>query len=591
MKKIYGIPISTGIAIGKAFTNFKEVQDDIVIKIHLQEDDIEKEIWRLDNAIKNASLEIENNKNYYSEYLSEDEINIFESHHLILTDQEMINRIKNNIKEQLLNAEYVTYTVTKEISNVIATIGDPYLEERANDIDSVSNLILKHLESENKSNFNIDLNAKAGKYAENVIFITDDLAPYEVISLNRNKIKGIILEHGGKTSHVAILAKSFKITSIFGVKKISHKIYDDDFIIMDGYEGCIIINPDSDTIEEYQEKANRIHKKNKDNINILHKKAVTLDNHRIFLKANIEIPEEVKRVIESGAEGIGLFRSEFLFIKDFGEVDEEKQFEVYSKVLKDMENKPVIIRTLDIGGDKMMSKDESKEKNSIMGWRAIRYCLSNLDIFKTQLRALLRASIYGNLSIMIPLITNLEEFNTVLEIIDEVSIDLEKENIEHKKDIPLGITIEVPSSVLIIDLLAEKSSFFSIGTNDLMQYILAVDRGNEKVAYLYDSYQPSIIRILKKAIDGAHEKNKKIAICGEIASDMKMTLILLGLGVDELSMAPHMIPYIKRLIRSCTLKEAKEITEAILSLNTSKEIKDFVEENIVKKYKDIFYNN
>ncbi len=401
--------------------------------------------------------------------------------------------------------------------------------------------------------------------------------------MNKRMVKAIVMDAGGKTSHTAIIARSFEIPAVLGLSSITRLVQGDEQIIVDGNSGVVIVDPDEETLEKYHRILNRWqeHEVRLMRLNTL--PAETRDGKLIFLKGNIEIPEEVDGVINHGASGIGLYRSEFLFLRPSGLPTEDEQYEAYKQVLEAMENRPVTIRTLDIGGDKFSEKiGTHNEKNPILGWRAIRLCLSRLDLFRTQLRALLRASMHGRLQIMFPMISGVHELNRALDILSEVKDDLRSEEIPFADEIPVGIMIEVPSAALTSDILARKVDFFSIGTNDLIQYTIAVDRGNERVAYLYEPFHPGVIRLIKTIIDNAHAEGLSVAMCGEMAGDPLASVVLLGLGLDEFSMSAVGLPEVKQIIRSVSLAEAEELAGRIMELrdtdDVDRAVKDYMQQ-------------
>jgi phosphotransferase system enzyme I (PtsI) len=420
------------------------------------------------------------------------------------------------------------------------------------------------------------------------ILVCHDLLPSDAISMDKVRVQAIAMDAGGKTSHTAILARAFEIPAVLGLGSILASVKDNEVVIVDGNKGVVIVDPDDETIQLYTSLQKIRAKREVQLMGLSDLPAETRDGKLILLKANIEIPEEVDAAINHGADGIGLFRSEFLFLRNRnGLPDEEEQFEAYRHVLTAMGERPVTIRTLDIGGDKMLKTMNGpliNEKNPILGWRAIRFCLAHEDIFRTQLRALLRASVHGKLRIMFPLISGLEELVQSLTILEEVKSALRREKQPFVEDITVGIMIEVPSAALISDILARKSAFFSIGTNDLIQYTVAVDRGNEHTAYLYDPLHPGVLRFLKMIVENGHACGLPVGMCGEMAGDPLYTLVLLGLGLDELSMSALGIPEVKRIIRSTTLAAAEEFVGRLMRLTSSSEIADLVRNTMEERF-------
>jgi phosphoenolpyruvate-protein phosphotransferase (PTS system enzyme I) len=401
------------------------------------------------------------------------------------------------------------------------------------------------------------------------ILVTHNLLPSDAISLDKAKVGGIAMDVGGKTSHTAILARSFEIPAVLGLGDATKLAREGEIMIVDGYRGIAILDPDGETVERYAALARRMADIQAGLGASNGLPAVTLDGTRIALNANIEVPEETAGAIAHGADGIGLFRSEFLFLRPGSLSSEEDQFRAYAKVLEAMGEKPVTIRTLDIGGDKVIPDLQNvEEKNPLLGWRAIRFCLSRTEIFKTQLRAMVRASVYGNLRIMFPMIACVEELDRALVILEEVKEGLRAKSIPFRENIPVGTMIEIPSAALSADVLARRSAFFSIGTNDLIQYTMAVDRGNERTAYLYQPFHPGVLKLVKMAIDGAHGAGIKTAMCGELAGDPYATVALLGLGLDEFSMTAASLPAVKRIIRSVSIEDARAFVAELMGMES-----------------------
>ncbi|RKX72809.1 MAG: phosphoenolpyruvate--protein phosphotransferase, partial [Spirochaetes bacterium] len=415
------------------------------------------------------------------------------------------------------------------------------------------------------------------KINKEVILVSPNLLPSEMIMLDPDKVRGIALDAGGKTSHTAILARSQGIPAVLGLRSITRDIKPDDLLIVDGNLGIVIIDPDENTLISYRGKLFEQEKRENELVGLRNLPAETLDGIRINLLANIEIPEEIELVLASNAQGIGLFRSEFLFMNPREQPDEDRQFRAYEKVLKAMDGMPVTIRTLDVGGDKLLtSMDGLDESNPLLGWRAIRFCLEEEEIFRIQLRALLRASAYGNLRVMFPLISNAEELDSALSILAEERRDLEAGGTPMSEDLPVGIMIEVPSAALISDVLARKADFFSIGTNDLIQYTMAVDRGNEKIASLYQPYHPALWRLIKMTVENAGAAGIPVGVCGEVAGDPVLAVMLLALGLDDLSMSAYSIPAVKRIIRSVNAGEASVALERIMNMATADEVESYL---------------
>jgi phosphotransferase system enzyme I (PtsI) len=416
---------------------------------------------------------------------------------------------------------------------------------------------------------------------QKVIVVAYDISPSDTATMHKQNVLGFITDIGGRTSHTAIMAKSLEIPAVVGLEKATSRIKSGDTLIVDGTAGLVIINPAPDVLKKYQAKKVQFVEFEKALVDFKDKTAETLDGHRVEISANIELPTEVDSVISHGAEGIGLYRTEFLYMNKSALPDEEEQFEAYKNVVMKFPESPVIIRTLDLGGDKFLSQLKvPHEMNPFLGWRAIRFCLAKPEIFKVQLRAILRASAFGHVKIMFPMISGVEELKQAIKLLEEAKQELRSKNVRFNDDMEVGAMIEIPSAALTCDLLAKEVDFFSIGTNDLIQYSLAIDRANEKIAYLYKPSHPAVIRLIKNIIDAGHMEKIWVGMCGEMAAELGFVLILLGLGLDEFSMSPAAVPEMKYIIRSVSFKEAREIAEKALSFSTAEEVENFANQNI-----------
>jgi len=566
MKEYKGIPASPGIAIHHAFAHFT---DSITLpQYSINKSEIENEWLRYQAAVERASEEIRNLKKTLVGSIS-GKHQLLEVQLLMLQDPDMSARIKEALPETMLNVEWVLSEYIKNVVNQLESSGDEYLAERSLDIMDVARRITNQLLYRERLSLS--------RISKEVILVSPNLLPSETIMLNPENVRGIALDAGGKTSHTAILARSLGIPAVLGLRIITRSIKPDDLIIIDGFSGVVIVDPDEKTLVEYRQKLFEQEKKESELVGLRTLSAVSTDGKSINLMANIEIPEEIDLVLLSNAQGVGLFRSEFLFMNPGEQPDEERQFRAYVKVLKAMGSKPVTIRTLDVGGDKLLpTMDSSEESNPLLGWRAIRFCLEEKEIFRVQLRALLRASAYGNLRIMFPLISNVKELESALILLNEERRDLEASGVEVSDHLPVGIMIEVPSAALLSDVLARKADFFSIGTNDLIQYTMAVDRGNEKIASLYQPYHPALWRLIKITVDNARDANIPVAVCGEVAGDPASAVMLLALGLDDLSMGAYSIPTVKRIIRSVNAAEASEALEKIMNMADSEEVESYL---------------
>ncbi len=580
MNTFKGISVSPGIAEGKVFL-FKEDKLSIP-KYDIAINEINDELSRFFAAVENAIAEINNLKQKYAHQMATEEKKMLDSHILMLNDPLFKEDIGKKVEEKQLNVEWILLQVIENIIEKVNSSSDSYLKERSTDIHDVSQRVMRHLLLHERMSL-ADLD-------QEVVIVAHNLLPSDAISMNKKMVKGIALDLGGKTSHTAIIAKSFAIPAVLGLSNMCQQIKDGDTVIVDGNQGVVIVNPDNKTKQEYRSSQVKWQQHEKELLNLNRLKAETLDKRRIILDANIEVTEEVDSVIAHGADGIGLFRSEFLYMTPDSFPTEEEQLRTYRTALAGMKGKSVTIRTLDLGGEKVMPGfDVSNEDNPILGWRAVRFCLAKPEIFKTQLRAMLRASMYGNLKIMFPMISGIEELLKTLDILDQVKKELKAAKIPFKEDIPVGVMIEVPSAALISEILAQKVDFFSIGTNDLIQYTIAVDRNNERIAYLYEPFHPGVLRLIKIIIDNAHAADIPVGMCGEMAGDPFATIVLLGLGLDQFSMSSYSIPEIKRIIRAVTMKEAKALADHIMKMKFSQDIDDYVRDWMEAKFDLVSY--
>ncbi len=579
MKIFNGISASAGIVIGKVFLY---LDDNLKVpKYSIEQEAIESEMARFHLAVEKVAEDLKVIQLQSSNMRMEEESRFLDSHMLMLSDPEFINQIKINLGNYKRNIEWVLLMTVKHLIRTLKKAESPYLVERTVDIYDVTQRIHRHLM------FNEKISLAA--IENEVIVVTHNLMPSDTASMNRNMVKGIVMNAGGKTSHTAILARSFGIPSVLGLTNITDKARSGDMIIVDGNTGTAILDPDEDTLAKYKKRAQKwlLHVEQLNKLDKL--SSVTIDGQRVILRANIELPEEVEQVLSHGADGIGLFRSEFLFLKPSGFSSEEDQYNAYTYVIKKVkDNGGVTIRTLDVGGDKIIPDFETTDdKNPLLGWRAIRFCLDRKDIFKVQMRALLRASVHGDLRIMFPMISGVEELEDALAFLEETKQELRDEGISFDENIRIGIMIEVPSAALTCDILAKKVDFFSIGTNDLVQYTIAVDRGNENIAYLYKYFHPAVLRLLKMVIDNAHSAGIPVAMCGEMAGDPLASVVLLGMGLDSFSMSSGVIPAVKEVLRSVSLNEAEELVEKIMQMSSTQLIENYVSEWMNERFDNI----
>lgn len=568
MEIIKGISASPGIYIGKVFLYYEENLN--IPKYEITAKDVKNEHSRFLEAIEKARNELEAIKEKAYLQMGDKELLMLDSHILMLSDPDFINQVSSALEKQLRNVEWVLFEAIEALIEKLKSSRNSYLQDRESDLKDVSKRVLNNLMFTER----ITLSELDSPY----IIAAHDLLPSDAITMDKKNIKGIILDAGGRTSHTAIIARSFEIPAVVGLSTITRKVRTGVDVIVDGDSGIVVVDPDDAAILLYADKLERKVETTRQLRPYVKKEAVTDDGQKIIMKANIELPEEIESVIDHGADGIGLFRSEFLLLQSELHTSEDKQCEIYKSLLDKMEGRPVTIRTLDIGGDKILpGYDEHHEKNPLLGWRGIRFCLSNNNAFKIQLRALFRASVHGDLRIMFPMISCIEEMDEVLEIIDKVKQELRNEKIDFKDNVPIGVMIEVPAAVLAAEFLAKKVNFFSIGTNDLIQYTIAIDRGNEKIAYLYQPYHPAVIRLIKMTVDAGKKAGIPVSLCGEVGGDPVATIVLLGLGLEELSMSPASIPIVKKVIRNVEIKEAKKMIETILEMGSGTEINSYLE--------------
>ncbi|MFA7395684.1 MAG: phosphoenolpyruvate--protein phosphotransferase [Sphaerochaetaceae bacterium] len=576
MRILQGIAASSGIGFGRAFVYIHEKL--IVPHRIIKPQDIASEQRRFSQTLALVLEELDS-MNASSEH--SDHTLILETQQFMVQDPEFIKAVEQKIETKYMCAEWAVDSVMQAHIQLLEVASDASLRERSADLEDIGKRIIRNLMG--KAEISLQ---HIGKQE---ILVADTLLPSEALSLNNTGVKAIALEMGGRTSHVAILARALQIPTVVGIPHITRRLIKGDTLIVDGNTGEVIVDPDRETTEMFSERKRLWKEHNLSLLNLAEKEAITTDGHTIMLKANIETVEEAALAIENGSQGVGLFRSEFLFMQTGG-ATEAQQFEAYKKVLQQFgETKPVTIRTIDVGGDKIIPGLAGfEEENPILGWRAIRFSLSQKQIFKVQLRALLRSSIYGKLNIMFPMISGPEELDHALEVLEEVKVELKAKEILFDQEVQVGIMIEVPSAALCSDLLAPKCDFFSIGTNDLIQYTIAVDRGNEKIAHLYQPFHPGVLRLLHMVVEKAHTENIPVAMCGEMAGDPLATLFLIGLGIDELSMSPQSLLEVKNIIRNVSLQEAQEFTHTILQMDSYVHIDTYVKEWMHETFGDIF---
>tara|TARA_X000000950_G_scaffold92729_1_gene116755 strand:+ start:13699 stop:15429 length:1731 start_codon:yes stop_codon:yes gene_type:complete len=563
-----GIPASPGICHGDAML-FAQINIDVPL-YRISENEVSLEKERFQKAILATREEITQIRDQVSNSLGEDEALIFDAHLMVLEDNALITETIQHIEQNKQNVEYSFNVVVERYINFFKTIEDEYLRERVSDIKDVSRRVLNHLVGATK---NTSLSTP-----QNRIIVSEDITPSQAVSFNKDNLLGFITDSGGATSHFVIMSRSFKIPAVVGLHNATEKIKQNDYILIDGYEGLVFINPSAETIKEYDQIANKQREIERSFQEELVEKTETLDGHSIELMANIEASDDISASIQDSFDGIGLFRTESIYLMKNGMPSEEEQFNEYASVVKNTNGKPVIIRTLDIGGDKLIN---GVHDDSFLGLRAIRFCLENLTIFKTQLRAILRASIFGDIRIMYPMISGVEELDKANYILDEVKEELLAEEIAFDSDIQVGAMIELPSAVSIIDLLANKVDFFSVGTNDLIQYLMAVDRMDDRVSHLYQPTHPAVLRSLKSIFEQSDSNQKHVSVCGEMAGEPIYAALLIGLGAKSLSVSVSRLPEIKHYIRLMNLGELKELINELMTLDQAdpieQKLKAFIE--------------
>lgn len=567
MKKLSGIPVSDGIAIGRVLKLKKEER--AVEAYTICEEDIENEISRFTEALEKVSCHVQALYESTKYKLNESEAEIFAAHLSVVEDPMIEDGVKDRIRDERMNVEQALKLTLDEIEALFAALDDEYLRERGADVRDVGGQIMDYL----LGRASLDVS----RLPYPCIIAAKDLAPSETMSMDFSKTLGFMTEQGGRTSHTAIISRSLEIPAVVGIGSMMEELKDEEWVILDALEGTIIINPDKGQIESYKQKQEEYLAGKQLLAQLKDEPAMTKDHAFFELCANIGNPSDADRILNYGAEGIGLYRTEFLYMENSHFPTEEEQFTAYKVVAEKMGDKPVIIRTLDIGGDKALPYFTFEhEENPFLGWRAIRICLDQVDVLKTQLRAILRASAFGNLKIMYPMIISKEELLQANEILEACKGELRSEGTKFNPDIQVGIMVETPAAVAMSDVLANYVDFFSIGTNDLCQYTLAVDRGNVKIADRYNPLHPAVLRNIKRVIDAAHAKGKPVGMCGEFAGDERAAEMLAGFGLDEFSMTASSIPRIKKRIRDMRLQDARQTAAKVLEAETIEEVRRLI---------------
>lgn len=572
--RIKGTIASPGIRIGRAY--LYKTAETIIPKYIIKDKEVEFEISRYKQSLEKTRDEIKAIQQQIAQSLSTDMSDIFTSHLMVLEDPLVTEKAVTTIRAEKRNVEWVINDITLELIRSLSTIEDDYLRERIIDISDINKRLINNLQKRRTSSLK--------DIKEEVILFSRDLTPSDTAMMDRTRILAFVTDKGGRTSHTAIMARALEIPAIVGTMNATSQIRDGDMVIVDALHGAVIVKPTKEEIKEYRKYIEDLKILDLELAKLTHLPSRTIDDVEIFLYGNIEIPEEMSIIRDHGAQGIGLFRSEFLFL-DRSLPDEEKQVLEYGKVAEFFNPMPVTIRTLDVGGDKIYSYTQDyKERNPFLGCRAVRFSLEHEDIFRTQIRAILRSSVHGKVKMMFPMITTVEEIIRCREITLECMDDLRAKSIPFDENIPQGVMIEVPSALINADKLAKHSDFFSVGTNDLIQYTLAVDRISEKIAYLYNPLNPAILRLLKEIVETSGRLGVPLSICGEMAGEPKFTMLLIGLGFREFSMSSAYMYQIKRIIRSVSVRESAELAARLLEMDLTDDIENHLRDVLSEKF-------
>jgi phosphotransferase system enzyme I (PtsI) len=572
----HGVPASPGIVIGSTRSLSRDIEN--VCAEQVADSEEEKDNFR--NAISQVKGDLERTAAKVLQRLGPEFARIFEAQVMIAGDDVWNRNIEKRIEKEELCAEYIYLNESRKVIKNLGNSKDAYLRERVQDIEAVASRLVSRMRGEKKATLR-DLKGAT-------VLVARYLTPNDILALSVRRNLGFATGIGGPTSHTALIAKSLTIPAVVGLGNIAETVASDESVIIDGYKGLFILNPSSDTLKKYRRLKKSEIQLRRQLYELKGKDAVTSDNATVSILANIELPSEVPKVIASGADGIGLYRTEYLFLTrtEFPTFDD--QYRTYSSILRKMGRRPVVIRTFDLGGDKFPGATGKRfELNPFLGWRAIRVCLDNPEVFKIQLKALLKASRWGNLSIMIPMISSYEELMATKSILEESKSELREERVRLKPDIRVGVMLEVPSAVMIAEHLAPEVDFFSLGTNDLIQYTMAVDRGNELLSGLYQSFHPSILMLIKSAVSAAHRHDLKISVCGEMAADPLGAILLTGLGIDELSVNFQAVGTLKKIIRSISQDSARQMAEKALKMRTQAEIQSYLKDEIERRFPDL----
>ncbi len=574
-----GAGVSPGIARSQVHVARDEVDE--VVRYRIAPSQVGDEISRFETALIQTRMQILEMQQRIAESIGAKDAAIFDAHLLVVEDRTLIDEVLRKLETDLCNVEWIFQEVATRYAETLNKIDDPYLRERALDIQDVTKRVIRNLQGKAPKTFLA--------LTEPHILVAHNLTPSDTASMDRAKVLGIATDLGSRTSHAAILARSLNIPAVVGLHDITAKLETGQHVLLDGNDGCLTVNPTPETLAHYAEIESRRAKVTARLKELRETTSTTRDGYHVVLSANIELPEDVDAVAANGAEGIGLYRTEFLYLNRTTLPTEDEQYEIYRRVAERVRPNPLIIRTFDLGGDKLApgTVDITDELNPFLGWRAIRFCLENIDLFKPQLRAILRASSVGNVKIMFPMISGLDELRRAIAVLDECKEELRSSKLDMAERLEVGAMIEIPSAAICANVLAPEVDFLSIGTNDLIQYALAVDRVNEKIAHLYEPTHPAVLRLLKMIADAAHDHNLWVGVCGEMAGDIALIPLLLGLGMDELSTAAILVPRVKRAVQSLTIPECRELVEETFKLDTASEILARCLELADKRYGDL----
>jgi len=575
-----GVPASPGIAISKVF---KLKSESISIDPTIVDDSsVDTEVEKFVKAVEKSKSELKSLQSKVVRKVGLENAKIFDVHQLLLEDSVIIEETIHSIKKENKSAEFAFFHIMQKYENTLNGSSTNHFQNRSSDLRDVKRRVIRHIQGDRTDQLN--------QLSGSAVIVTNDLTPSDAVMLEKRKVLGFATDLGGRTSHAAIMARSMEVPSVVGLRRIFNLVEEGDRIVIDGNEGKVLIQPDEKTINHYRKLQEKYYDTNRKLDEIRDLKCLTIDGKEIELSANLEFSDEAESVKSHGAKGVGLYRTDYIYLTKKELPTEEEQFQEYRKIVKKISPDPVIIRTMDLGGDKLpKSFLIPPQENPFLGWRAIRISLERKDIFKTQLRAILRASGAGNVKILFPMISGLDEVHECKKAVENAKSELQKEGIKYDLDIEIGVIIEVPSAALLADKIAKEVDFLSIGTNDLVQYLLAVDRGNERIAYLYQHLHPAILRMIKQIIMAGHQEGVWVGMCGEMASDPLSTLILIGMDLDEFSVSPIAVPEIKKIIRSTEYREAARIAKKVLQFDRPSEVERFMTKVVRKKFKNLIF--